>query len=68
VSAPHGCLVQVLKAVKLDGVAFYNGEFSAPRYAHEPDSPTMATYLSLGAKHVIIFHLITEGRAYARME
>lgn len=61
-------LSEVLKAVKLDGAVFYNGEFSAPWCAHEPDSPTMASYLSVGAKHVIIFHLITEGRAYARME
>jgi AraC-like DNA-binding protein len=61
-------LSEVLKAVKLDGAVFYNGEFSAPWCASEPDSRTMASYLSVGSKHVIIFHLITEGRAYARME
>lgn len=61
-------LSEVLKAVKLDGSLFYNAEFSAPWCAHEPDTQTMASYLSVGSKHVIIFHLITEGHAYARME
>ncbi len=61
-------LSEVLKAVKLDGSLFYNAEFSAPWCAHEPDSRTMASHLSVGSKHVIIFHLVTEGRAYARME
>ena len=60
-------LSEVLKAVKLDGALFYNGEFSAPWCAHEPDSRTMASYLSTPSKHVIIFHLLTEGRGYARV-
>lgn len=60
-------LSEVLKAVKLDGALFYNGEFSAPWCAHEPDSRTMASYLSTTSKHVIIFHLLTEGRGYARV-
>jgi AraC-like DNA-binding protein len=61
-------LSEVLKAVKLDGAVFYNGEFSAPWCAHEPDSRTMASYLSTTSKHVIIFHLLTEGHGYARVE
>jgi hypothetical protein len=60
-------LSEVLNAVKLDGALFYNGEFSAPWCAHEPDSRTMASYLSTPSKHVIIFHLLTEGRGYARV-
>lgn len=61
-------LSEVLKAVKLDGAVFFNGEFSAPWCAREPDSGTMASYLSVPSKHTIIFHLVTEGRAYARVE
>jgi len=34
----------------------------------EPDSRTMASYLSAHSSHVIIFHLITEGRGDARIE
>ena len=61
-------LSEVLKAVKLDDAVFYNGEFSAPWCAREPDSHTMASCLSVGSKHVIIFHLVTDGRAYGRLE
>lgn len=61
-------LSEVLKAVKLDGAIFFNGEFSSPWCAREPDAGTMASYLSARASHVIIFHLILEGQAYARIE
>ncbi|SLM49860.1 Transcriptional regulator, AraC family [Nitrospira japonica] len=61
-------LSEVLKAVKLDGAVFFNGEFSAPWCAREPDSGTMASYLSVRSKHMVIFHLVTEGQAYARVE
>lgn len=61
-------LSEVLKAVQLDGAIFYNGEFSAPWCAREPDSRTMASCLSITSKHLIIFHLVTKGRAYARLE
>ena len=61
-------LSEVLKTVKLDGAVFFHGEYSAPWCAREPDADTMASYLSAGPKHVIIFHLLAEGRAYARVE
>ena len=61
-------LSEVLKAVKLDGAVFFNGEFSTPWCAREPDACTMATYLSVQSKHVIIFHLVTEGTAYISLE
>lgn len=53
-------LSEVLRAVKLDGAVFYNGEFSSPWCAREPDSCAMAAYLSVQSKHVIVFHLVTE--------
>jgi len=61
-------LSEVLKTVKLDGAVFFNGEFSSPWCAREPDACTMASYLPARPKHVIIFHLITEGRGYVRIE
>jgi AraC-like DNA-binding protein len=61
-------LSEVLKAVKLDGAVFFNGEFSTPWCAREPDACTMAAYLSVQSKHVIIFHLVTEGTAYISLE
>lgn len=61
-------LSEVLKAVKLDGAVFFNGEFSSPWCAREPDACTMASYLPARPKRVIIFHLVTEGRGYVRIE
>ncbi|WHZ22863.1 MAG: Transcriptional regulator, AraC family [Nitrospira sp.] len=61
-------LSEVLKAVKLDGAVFFTGEFAAPWCAREPDAGTMASCLPTHANHVIIFHLLLEGRGYARIE
>ncbi|HEX9154956.1 MAG TPA: AraC family transcriptional regulator [Nitrospira sp.] len=61
-------LSEVLKAVKLDGAMFYNAEFSAPWCFRSPGSRILAPYLSPDARHVIIYHLLTEGRGYAHVE
>ncbi len=61
-------LSEVLKAVKLDGAMFYNAEFSAPWCFRSPASRTVAPYLSPDSRHVIIYHLLTEGRGYAHVE
>jgi AraC-like DNA-binding protein len=60
-------LSEVLKVVKLQGALFYNGEFSSPWSFCSPHSRTVAPYVAPGAKHVIIYHLLTEGRASARL-
>src|SRR5215467_10481292 len=60
-------LSEVLKVVKLQGAMFYNGEFSSPWSLCSPPSGTVAPYLAPGAEHVIIYHLLTEGRASARL-
>ena len=61
-------LSEVLKAVRLDGALFYNGEFSAPWCFRSPASRAVAPYLSPDSGHVIIFHLLTDGRGYAHIE
>ena len=61
-------LSEVLKAVKLGGAMFYNAEFSAPWCFCSPPSPILAPYFSADSKHVIIFHLLTEGSGYAHVE
>ena len=61
-------LSEVLKTVKLDGAVFFNGEFSSPWCTREPDSHTMDSFFPFGPKHVFIFHLVTEGRGYVRIE
>jgi Cupin len=60
-------LSEVLKVVKLHGAMFYNGEFSSPWSFCSPASHTVAPYVSPAARHVIIYHLLTEGRASARL-
>ena len=60
-------LSEVLKVVKLEGALFYNGEFSSPWSFCSPHSRTVAPYVAPGARHVIIYHLLTEGRAFARL-
>jgi AraC-like DNA-binding protein len=61
-------LSEVLKVVKLDGAVFYIGEFSSPWSFRTPPSRTVAPYLSPPAGHVIIYHLLTEGRGFARLD
>jgi AraC-like DNA-binding protein len=61
-------LSEVLKAVKLDGAMFYNAEFSAPWCFRAPPSRIVAPYLSPDSRHVIIYHLLTEGRGYGHVE
>ena len=61
-------LSEVLRVVKLDGAVFYNAEFSSPWRFGSPASRTLAPYLAPGAGHVIIFHLLIEGRAFARLK
>jgi len=61
-------LSEVLKAVKLDGAMFYNAEFSAPWCFRSPASRTVAPYFSQDSRHVIIYHLLTEGRGYGHVE
>jgi AraC-like DNA-binding protein len=61
-------LSEVLKVVKLQGAMFYNGEFSAPWSFRSPPSCNVAPLVAAGAEHVIIYHLLTEGHASARLE
>jgi len=60
-------LSEVLKVVKLQGAMFYHGEFSAPWSFCSPRSAQIAPFVAPGARHVIIYHLLTEGRATARL-
>ena len=47
---------------------FYNAEFSAPWSFRSPPSCLVAPYLSPEPRHVIIYHLLTQGQAYANVE
>lgn len=60
-------LSEVLRAVKLEGALFFNGEFSAPWCLHSGPASAMTPYLSPLPGHLILYHFLTEGRAYARL-
>jgi AraC-like DNA-binding protein len=61
-------LSEVLKVVKLQGALFYNGEFSSPWCVNASSARALANQVAPGADHVIMFHLLTEGRAFIRLE
>src|SRR5215471_16805725 len=61
-------LSEVLRVVRLEGALFFNAEFSAPWCLDSPRSSRMAPHLSPVARHMILFHLVIEGRAYAELE
>ena len=60
-------LSEVLKIIKLGGALFFNAEFSAPWCVTSSKSSEVAPLLCPGARHVIIYHYLTEGRAYAQL-
>jgi AraC-like DNA-binding protein len=60
-------LSEVLKAVKLDSAFFFNAELSAPWCFQSPDSGKLAPYINQSSGHVIVYHLLIEGRAYGRL-
>lgn len=60
-------LSEVLRVVRLEGALFFNAEFSAPWCISERRSSAIASHLSPVAGHLILYHLLTEGRAFARL-
>jgi AraC-like DNA-binding protein len=61
-------LSDVLRAVRLSGAVLFVGEFSAPWSVWAPDSRMFAPMLIPGAKQLVLFHLIAEGRCWAELE
>jgi AraC-like DNA-binding protein len=61
-------LSEFLRVVTLNGALFYNAEFSAPWCFRSPASRTLAPHLGPGAGHVIIYHLVVDGAAWAAVE
>jgi AraC-like DNA-binding protein len=61
-------LSEILHSVKLEGAVFYNAEFTAPWGFRSPPTSEVAAFLGKGPKHVIIYHLLTQGRARGEVE
>jgi AraC-like DNA-binding protein len=61
-------LSEILQSVKLEGAVFYNAEFTSPWGFRSPPSCEVAAFLGKGAQHVILYHLLCEGRARVQVE
>lgn len=60
-------LSELLRVIRLDSAFYINAELSAPWCLRSPEAHTLAPLLTKGAGHVIIYHLLIEGTAYAQL-
>src|SRR5215469_17723650 len=58
---------EILTAVKLSGAVFFAAEFSAPWGFTMPASSVLAPRLAPGAGHMVLYHLLIEGRSVVEM-
>lgn len=56
-------LAEILRVIKLDSAIYLNAEFSAPWCVLSPGGRVLAPELLGAHGHVIIYHLLAEGRA-----
>ena len=66
--AAMDALSEVLRVITLDSAVFFNAELSEPCCLAVPDSRLLAQILVRGEGHVIVHHLLAEGRAYGQFE
>src|SRR5437762_13881208 len=59
---------EILSGVKLSGAVFFTAEFSAPWGFSTPASRVMAAKVAPGAAHLVLYHLMIEGRAFVEVE
>ncbi len=58
---------EILSAVKLNGAVFFTAEFSAPWGLSTPASNQMAAKIAPRAEHLVLYHLVVEGRAVVEL-
>lgn len=61
-------LSELLQTVRLNGALFYNAEFTSPWSFRSPPSQMLGPYIGHESDQVIIYHLVTDGRAWCRPE
>lgn len=59
-------LSEALRAVRVTGALFFNGEFAAPWRFATPAQDQLRPKLSPDSERLVLFHLVTEGHATAR--
>ncbi|HEY7336244.1 MAG TPA: AraC family transcriptional regulator [Bryobacteraceae bacterium] len=60
-------LSEILSGVKLTGAVFFSAEFSAPWGFSMPASNIMAARLAPDASHILLYHLLIEGKSVVEM-
>jgi AraC-like DNA-binding protein len=61
-------LGQVLSSVRVTGAIFFSGEFSAPWAIATARADDVAPLLAPGTERLVIYHLLTEGQAWIRVD
>lgn len=61
-------LSEVLRAIQVDSAFFYHGEFTAPFSVRSPHSSKLNPYIDQTDGHVIVYHLLTQGTAIAKLD
>lgn len=59
---------EILTGIKLKGALFFHAEMSAPWGLASPASQQMATALAPGAPHLVLYHFVADGEAFAKTE
>ena len=65
---PVDALSDVLRVIRLDSAIYLNAEFSEPWCVTTPEAWKLAPVLARRGEHLIIYHLLWDGRAYAEVE
>jgi AraC-like DNA-binding protein len=60
-------LSEVLRSIRLDSALFFNAELTAPWCVLEPRSEKMTAALSPNSGHLVLYHYVLEGKAYAQL-
>jgi AraC-like DNA-binding protein len=58
---------QILSGVQLNGAVFFRAEFSAPWGVSTSGARTMAATAGVGGEHLVLYHLVIEGRAFIEL-
>jgi len=58
---------QILSGVQLNGAVFFRAEFSAPWGVSTSAAKAMAATAGVGAEHLVLYHLVIEGRAFIEL-
>ena len=60
-------LSDAMRAIRLEGALFLNGELGAPWGVHVPPGPEIARLLRPGARRLAICHLVLEGHCWIQI-